>query len=221
MRREIVWYYLLPIACFSGCAMMSPAQHASTAELDALSIQQFSHRMDFEGKRAPIDFNQFQPGGFCKVESISDGGRAGDSNALRNNPQPVSRNQSRVVAGRIVAIDDDQIVLADAISISANAGPATGMPISTKMLMYATYGPFASRMFKNSGVGHRTIPIPGEVKIDRASVRELQPVDGTNWDYVQQSGQWFERIGIDFDFNVDRTSSWSVQGVDTEGRASI
>lgn len=221
MRIEIVWYYLLPIACFSGCAIMSPAPHASTADLDALPIQQFSHRMDLEGKRAAIDFSQFQPGGFCKVESIPDTRPADESTVADSSPRPVARNQCRVVAGRIVAIDDNQIVLADAISISANPGPVAGLPMSTKLLMYATYGPFASRMFKNSGVGHRTIPIPGEVKIERASVRELQPVDGTNWDYVQQSGQWFERIGIDFDFNVDRTSFGAVQIVETEGRASI
>ena len=104
-----------------------------------------------------------------------------------------------MIAGRVVAIDEDRIVLDDVISISQKPGPAVGIPTSTKIMGYLFYGPFAPRLFKNSGTGHKSIPVDGEIVVDRSTLRMVQRVDGMNWDHTRRSGQWFERIGISFE----------------------
>ena len=121
-------------------------------------------------------------------------------------PSPDDRSDGMaMIAGRVAAIDENRIVLDDVVSISKKPGPAVGVPTSTKIMGYLFYGPFAPRLFKNTGTGHKSIPVDGEVVVDRSTLRMVQPVDGTNWDDTRHTGQWFERIGISFEETKPQT----------------
>ena len=210
MRVETVWYCLLPIACFAGCTIMSPAPRMAINEPGTPPVQQFSERLDHNGNRLPPDFSRFRPGGYCMLKTIPEGSSSDESTARDNVPPAEDCNSYQAIAGRIVSMDDTHVVLADAISISTDPGhrtmesaPASAIPLTSTLMLYAMYGPLApsmsKRMFKVSGIGRRTTVIPGEVMVDRKSIVDLQPVDGTDWDQVQHSGRWFERVGIDIE----------------------
>ena len=203
MHVNKVLCIVLVLACLEGCSMLSPAARISEVEHPAPPVQQLAVRVDQAGNRLPIDYSQLQPGSYYKLETIpNEPGSVNESKIANGHSDKPSRTSTRTIAGRIVSVDETCIVLADAISISNTPGKPATVPMTTKVLAYAFYGPLAPRMWKVSGTGRETVVIPGEVTVERSAIRDLQSVDGTNWAYFQNGGQWYERIGIDFDFNI-------------------
>lgn len=87
--------------------------------------------------------------------------------------------------GTIEAIDADNIVLKDA-SIVTSAKVVRGTPIVSRV-------PYFSRMFKNTSAAKETHPLPHGVTIPRSKVVVA----------LGAGGEIVERMGVDFDFNVD------------------
>jgi hypothetical protein len=119
-----------------------------------------------------------------------------------NTENTVTRYQTEIktrftqVAGTVVSVDDQRIVLCDAITITQSAR-MTGTPIVSKV-------PYFSRLFKNSGIAHESVPIPGEISIPRSEILLAGELSSSGAEMLNQAQQ-FERIGIDFDFSNGRT----------------
>ena len=122
---------------------------------------------------------------------------AGESNSNSSEIQiPFSvsmRPPGVTLAGRIVSVDDNSIVLADAVAIEEPSARTVGMATDGK-------NPFARRMFKNSGILVQPVSIPGEVHIELRNVKVIESIDAATWPSVREAH--FERIGIDFNFYV-------------------
>ena len=192
MFGKIPCYLVWLATGLTGCSVMSPAPRISPVEPPTFPVQNLSVKLDHEGNRLPPDFSQVRPGDYCKLESTpKKQDSANESTATDGDSTNVTHLPPRIVAGRVVSIDENNIVLADAISISSDPSKVASAPVTTLLV---------PRLFKVSGAGRETIAIPGEVTIERASIRDLQPVEGTLWPQIQNSGRWFERVGVDFDF---------------------
>lgn len=88
-------------------------------------------------------------------------------------------------AGTVDAIDADNIVLRDA-SLVTSVNVVRGTPIVSRV-------PYISRMFKNTCRARETHPLPHGVTIPRSKVIVA----------LGESAEIVERIGVDFDHNVD------------------
>ena len=182
--------------------MTSPSDRISAVEHPAPPVQQTSRRIDQNGHRLPIDYGLLQPGNYCRLETTpSEQGTQNESTVTDPHLDERTPPRTSTIAGRIVSVDENSIVLAEAISISNKPGTIVSESRTTRVLA------LAPKLFKASGIRRETMAIPGEVTVERSSICDLQPVDGTNWAYIQNSGQWFERLGIDFDFNVPCTDA--------------
>ena len=94
------------------------------------------------------------------------------------------------VAGTIVSVDDQRILLRDAVKI-LQGSRMTGTPIVNKV-------PYFSRLFKNSGSARESVAIPGEVSIARSEILLAGELSNSGVETLNQVQQ-FERIGIDFE----------------------
>ena len=92
-------------------------------------------------------------------------------------------------AGTIDAIGADNIVLRDASHVTS-VNVVRGTPIVSRV-------PYISRMFKNTGRARETHPLPHGVTIPRSKVIVA----------LGESVEIVERIGVDFDHNVDANES--------------
>ncbi len=156
---------------------------------------------------------------YCKIKAVmpsTNPGKESDSNSsemktsLSVSTSPTEMN----VAGRVVSVDDNSIVLADAVAIDGPSAITVGMP--TGGMPTGGTIPFTSRMFKNSGILVQRVSIPGEVHIELRNVKVIESIDAAVWPSIRPAH--FERIGIDFDFNVlpsrrvlRRDLRWSMQ----------
>lgn len=166
-----------------GCAVASGDQSTRSASGQTVQAQR-------PNANSVIAQSGLAPGHYCRINSVPGGvpgvdGQPGDGMKL---------------AGRIIEMDEKRIVLGDVICISAFPAVAEGQPTKKEASLGLLSG-LAPRTFKKSGVGHSSMPLDGELTIDRSTITMINPVDGTNWDVARQSGQWFERIGVDFDFD--------------------
>ncbi len=135
---------------------------------------------------------------YCKIRAIIQSPNSGgESNSQSLELQPAQSDSNRptgvTIAGRIVSVDENSIVLADAVAIEEPSARTAGIPTGGK-------NPFTSRMFKNVGVLVQPVSIPGEVHIDLRNIKVIESIDAETWPSVCHAH--FERIGIEFDFNL-------------------
>ena len=138
---------------------------------------------------------------YCKIKAVMPGPNPGGESNSKSSETKIflsdSTNPTEMsVAGRIVSVDDNSIVLADAVAIDGASAMSVGIPTGGK-------NPFSSRMFKNSGILVQPVSIPGEVHIELRNVKLIESIDAATWPSVSQAH--FERIGIDFNFYVRPT----------------
>jgi hypothetical protein len=104
-----------------------------------------------------------------------------------------SGNRRTTIAGQIVAVSENEIVLTDCIRFEEQVQPAHERPFSRV--------PYLNRLYKVTGVEYKSNPVPGEVRIPKSSILAATVISETNWPAYRE-GPHFERVGIDFDFNV-------------------
>lgn len=178
--RHVIGFGLV-IGAVAGCAVVTHGESKSSMPVEVGMFR-------LPDPNTVIAESKLAPGDYCRINTSLNGiPSAGDQS-----------NEGVNLAGRVVAIDQNRIVLGDVICISKE--PATGGPNATKEKP-PLLTRIAPRLFKQSGIGHRSIPVDGEIAIDRSTINMISPVDGANWEIARQSGQWFERAGVSFDFN--------------------
>ena len=100
---------------------------------------------------------------------------------------------SRSFAGTVKANDGDRLVLQDVVMIN-EALKQSGVPIVNNV-------PYFSRLFKNTSAGRKGVSIPGEVALERSKILHACQLTDDSFKTIRQNGG-YERIGVDFDFNV-------------------
>ena len=135
---------------------------------------------------------------YCKIRAVMPNPNpAGKSDSNSTEIQILFSDSTRppgvTLAGHIVSVDDNSIVLADAVAIEDPSARTVGMATGGK-------NPFARRMFKNSGILVQPVSIPGEVHIELRNIKVIESIDAAIWPSVREAH--FERIGIDFNFYV-------------------
>lgn len=134
---------------------------------------------------------------YCKliavstVPSLNANASTGDDKATAAR-QPLP-SEKRTLAGRVVSVDEDSIVLDEVVLIDESTRQTSGIPIVQKV-------PYVNRLFKNTGVSVQPVAIPGQVHVPLRDIQQVESVAATSWPSVQQNG--FQRIGVDFDFTI-------------------
>lgn len=126
------------------------------------------------------------PGSYCLIDSTTQG-----IHSLNG-----EQNDHALVAGRVVSIDDDKIVMDELICISRTATNTVAIPANQKR------GHFTSRLFKNSGTGHKSMPVDGQIVVDRSTIKMIYPENGANWETLRNSGRWFMRPSLEFNYDL-------------------
>ncbi|RLS39545.1 MAG: hypothetical protein DWH78_04875 [Planctomycetota bacterium] len=107
------------------------------------------------------------------------------------------RHSIEQVAGTIVSVDEDALVLNNAVKLTE--GRMMGTPIVSKI-------PYISRLFKNSGTGREAISIPGEVSIVRSEIQGISQLTSEDLAGLHQTSDSM-KMGVDFDYyNVEARS---------------
>ena len=107
------------------------------------------------------------------------------------------RHSIEQVAGTIVSVDEDALVLNNAVKLTE--GRMMGTPIVSRL-------PYVSRLFKNSGTGREAISIPGEVSIVRSEIQGLANLTADDLAGLHQTSDSM-KMGVDFDYaNVEARS---------------
>lgn len=175
--------------CFAGCSLVQPPDSAmSTEDRPQLGVQPVA-TLDFylvneQGRLPKIDPKELKPG--QHVQLLTGENLSGDFLDEVN-------MCTRSFAGTVKANDGDRLVLQDFVMIH-EARSQTGVPIVSKV-------PYVSRLFKNTGVARQGISIPGEVALERSKILYACQLTEDSFLTMRQNGG-YERIGVDFDFNV-------------------
>ena len=90
-------------------------------------------------------------------------------------------------------ISDDRVVLQDVVMIKGRR-TQQAVPFVGKV-------PYFGRRFKNTGVAREGTSVPGEVAIELGEILHTQELTDPAFEGIQKHG--VERIGVDFDFNVE------------------
>ena len=187
------WSLLAFLAnCCSGCSLVQPPESAvSTKERPQPSGQPLM-RMDVflfngQGPLPKIDPQELKPGQHVRLIT---GERPNcDDPDILDEVLTISES----FAGTVKANDGDRLVLQDVVMINETRSQ-TGVPIVSKV-------PYVSRRFKNTSVARQGISIPGEVALERSKILHASELTDDSFKTIRQNGG-YERIGVDFDFNV-------------------
>ncbi len=114
---------------------------------------------------------------------------------ISRTPNSVRRSIAQV-AGTIVSVDEDALVLNNAVKLTE--GRMMGTPIVSKI-------PYISRLFKNSGTGREAISIPGEVSIVRSEIQGIGNLTADDLAGLHQTSDSM-KMGVDFDYQAETRS---------------
>lgn len=102
------------------------------------------------------------------------------------------------VAGSVKEVGPDRVVLQEVVMVNESR-TQQGVPIVSKV-------PYVSRLFKNTGVGRVSTAIPGELTIELSRILHACELTEVEFEAMQKNGE-SERIGVDFDFNIENGRS--------------
>ncbi len=194
MWRHVCGLSLLAFlaSCGSGCSLVQPPDSVvSTEDRPQLGVQPVATLDVFlcndQGPLPKIDPQELKPGQHVRL--ITGETPNGDDPDIRDEMLMMSRS----FAGTVKANDGDRLVLQDVVLIN-EARKQSGVPIVSGV-------PYFSRFFKNTGVGRKGVSIPGEVALERSKILHACELTDDNFKAIRQNGG-YERIGVDFDFNV-------------------
>lgn len=187
------------VSCGSGCSLVQPADSVVSTEdrppLADQSVTTFDQPVmtldvflaDEQGPLPKIDPQELKPGQHVRLIT---GERPNcDERDIDEEVLTVSRS----FAGTVNANDGDRLVLQDVVLIQ-EARSQTGVPVVSKV-------PYFRKIFKSTNVGRKGVSIPGEVALDRSKILHACQLSDDNFKTIRQNGG-YERIGVDFDFNV-------------------
>ena len=179
-------------SCGSGCSLVQPPDSVvSTEDRPQLGVQPVATLDVFlcndQGRLPKIDPQELKPGQHVRL--ITGETPNGDDPDIRDEMLMMSRS----FAGTVKANDGDRLVLQDVVMINQGRSQ-TGVPVLSKV-------PYVSRLFKSAGVGRQGVSIPGEVALERSKILHACELTDDNFKAIRQNGG-YERIGVDFDFNV-------------------
>lgn len=112
-------------------------------------------------------------------------------------PTETSRRtgEPRSVAGRVLEVNANEVVVSDGVSFDP--------PVIKRRQSLLQRVPYYGRLFKMTGVGVIPMPIEGEVRLAKTSVLRACAIPESEWEAFRQQPH-FERIGVDFDFSINR-----------------
>jgi len=165
-----------------GCAIWSlpTADRPPVRESNSLPLPEPQLRV-MTG-RVPIELEQITPGQYCEFAMSAP--PSGDGAQVTH---------PRVIAGRVVSVDATDVVLTESVSIGRCLPATARKPRLNKV-------PYVNRLFKTTGIGFETVPIPGELRIPRSSIKDVSSISPQQWPTIRDGE--FERIGVDFDFDI-------------------
>ena len=180
IRQPLLFLTVLTVCAQSGCAIWTlpgterqvqhdePPQNAPVPVPSPLSAM------------VPGDVNQIAMGQYANVW-IS------EPNGARS-----QTGEPRSIAGRVLEMNADAIVLGDCVSFEA---PVVNHPQPLLQKI-----PYYGRLFKMTGVGVTPTPIPGDVRLEKSSVLGACEIPASEWEWFRQQPH-FARIGVNFDSN--------------------
>lgn len=130
-----------------------------------------------------VEVAELQPEQFCELTFASPGETAGSS------------TRHTTIAGRVISIDETNLVLVDAIKIDRQPTMKQSRSLVGRI-------PYLNRLYKDVAIFTMPVPIPGEVQVSRLSVLQATTIPPELWPSFQQDG--FGRVGLDFDFDVQQ-----------------
>jgi hypothetical protein len=191
MWRHVCGMSLLAFlaSCVSGCSLVQPPDSVvSTEDRPPHGVQPVATMDVFlfndQGPLPKIDPQELKPG--QHVQLLTGENLSGD---FLDEVEMCTRS----FAGTVKANDGDRLVLQDFVMIH-EARSQTGVPVLSKI-------PYVSRLFKSTGAGRKGISIPGEVALERSKILHACELTDESFKTIRQNGG-YERIGVDFDFNV-------------------
>jgi len=181
----------LASTCFGCSLVQSPDSVASTEHRPQIAVQPVMtldvFLCDEQGPLPKIDPEELKPGQHVRLIT----GERPNCDECDIGEEVLMF--SRSFAGTVKANDGDRLVLQGVVLIN-EARSQTGVPIVSKV-------PYVSRFFKNTGVARQGISIPGEVALERSKILFACELTDDNFTTIRQNGG-YERIGVDFDFDV-------------------
>jgi hypothetical protein len=141
-----------------------------------------------------LDGDDLKPGQRVRLVTTVSGDERSFSQFVNEPGQPHMEVQRiTLIAGTIRSADQQEVVLSDVVTVSNRYLAA---PVFRSKL------PYLGRLFKNTNsAALSTSPVPGEVRLNRASILDAAEISDADWGMYQR-GSVTERIGVDFDFNI-------------------
>lgn len=147
-----------------------------------LPVHESSDQLHDSALLIPFPFTrQLEVGQYCKVDTLTDPTSA-----------TASAHQVTSIAGRVVSLEGGEVVLEDCIRLER---PKDLKPPRLSKV------PYVNRLFKNTGVGLNPVPIDGPVRFPNHGIEFVTIIPAEEWPTFREQ-PYFERIGIDFDFNI-------------------
>jgi hypothetical protein len=129
----------------------------------------------------PGDIGQIEVGQYAKIWTST----PIESTGLDQEP--------RIVAGRVLAMNGDEVVLSECIGFEG--------PMAKRRQPLINKVPVVNRLFKVTGVGMVPKPIEGEVRLAKSLVVAAYSIPESEWESFHQQPH-FERMGVEFDFQL-------------------
>ena len=168
--------------------------HEQPLELNMRDLNQIEAHFFHEGvAMGELDPQQLQPGQHVEIMSGS---------IPKDSGNPVLIHKT-IMAGTVKKVVGDQIVLSDAVLVTEVR--LQGTPIVNKV-------PYFSRLFKNTGIARSGTHIPGDVTIEKSKILDVHELTKEGLTSLSGTGG-YERIGVDFDFEIPSETSEPVPGV--------
>lgn len=183
-RHPLLFSLLVLTACGQfGCVIWTPPVTKTQVEQDERLEAPVLPAAPPSMSLVPGDVSHVAVGQYAKVWISEPDG-----------PRPPT-GEPRSIAGRILEMNADEIVLSDCVGFEAPVVKHRQSPLQKI--------PFYGRLFKMTGVGVTPTPIPGDVRLVRSSVLGACEIPSSEWDGFRQQPH-FARIGVDFDFKKNQ-----------------
>lgn len=176
-----LWALAVMVCALPGCMLWSLPSSNKQSIRDSSTLPSVEPQLREMTGLVPIEFSQIKPGAYCEFSMVGP-----------ISPETPAVAESPVIAGRVVSVDASGVVLTDSVSIDRTARTRAKPAPFRKV-------PYLSRLYKNTGVGVETIPIPGEIRVPRTSIDRASSISPEQWPTIRDGG--FVRVGIDFDFD--------------------
>ncbi|MDA1231207.1 MAG: hypothetical protein O2856_10570 [Planctomycetota bacterium] len=191
MWRSLTALSLIAVlsTCFAGCSLVQPSElnvrHELTPQTRLKLVKDAeAFLVECETSVPALDPKQLKAGQHIQILT---GGTP-----MTDFPEFIVLPTK--MAGSVKEVGPDRVVLQDVLMVNESRSQQ-GVPIVSKV-------PYVSRLFKNTGVGRVSTAIPGELTIELSRILHASELTAEEFEAMQKNGMP-ERIGVDFDFNIE------------------